>query len=381
MNLKDHFSALIRPFQTEGSGEGVAFASVSVDRETGRSKCCGIVEFTSERTVKRFCDGSGWEAPNVMRGEGTDGNIDFALKVRRDRQEKNRRDEKKQAQKQKQNRTGDATQTNTNTNTNSDPHMSDSGYDEEDEIDNNNSQSGFNDSLFSGDFASIPTHQSNTLQANPSMVSIGDGWRFGGDSDELDELAGDGDVAAIKTKIIERNGMRRQRDYEQADEMRETIKCLHNVYLDDMKKLWWFGDGVANANSSGDRVFGDKAADKVWRQVHRYEFEGAVDPMLRQSVEGVNQLLKKRDVFRRRKMFREADELLERVMGDSCMEEGWSVSVDDTMKTWKVCQGSGKLGVKQGGKGTIDPKIDPKPDPTKPKTTMTIAQLKTELEG
>ena len=213
------------------------------------------------------------------------------------------------------------------------------------------------------------------------MVSIGDGWRFGGDSDELDELAGDGDVAAIKTKIIERNGMRRQRDYEQADEMRETIKCLHNVYLDDMKKLWWFGDGVANANSSGDRVFGDKAADKVWRQVHRYEFEGAVDPMLRQSVEGVNQLLKKRDVFRRRKMFREADELLERVMGDSCMEEGWSVSVDDTMKTWKVCQGSGKLGVKQGGKGTIDPKIDPKPDPTKPKTTMTIAQLKTELEG
>jgi len=220
--LKDHFKK---------AGE-VVFASVSIDGQTGQSKCCGIVQFETTEMAK--------QAIKVMRDHPLGGN---ALYVREDHQER-----------------PDADVT-------------------------------------------------NQRPFTPSRRTLASTWHCA-DESNASHLP-PAEVAEIVKMIQTRDSARRARNYEVSDRLRDDLKSLHRVHLDDRLKTWWYSvDGSTVPDSimkeKGDGRWGNAPEQSEWRMIPTtVENDACV------STDMVEGLLKQRDIARKEKDFKTADRLLE----------------------------------------------------------------------
>jgi len=165
-NLKDHFKI---------AGD-VIYASVSIDKKTGQSKQCGIVQFETPSMAEY--------AIREMRNHPMDGKTLF---VRKDVQESR--------------------------NSNSRGRLGD-----DDRYGNNDR---------SGHMTDLPTEW---RRANdPKEDGGGDDW-YNLRDEELKE---------IESLIEKRDRQRRQKNYKMSDQLRDELKDDFGVHLDDRLKLWW----------------------------------------------------------------------------------------------------------------------------------------------
>jgi len=252
--LKDHFKK---------AGE-VVFASVSIDGQTRRSKCCGVVQFETTEMAKN--------AIKIMRDHPLDGK---ALYVREDFQED------------------------------------------------------------SPDREIRPS--SRPSNAGGKKTTLASTWHCADESNAAHLPPNE--IAQIERLIQTRDRARRSRDYEVSDRIRDDLKSLHRVHLDDRLKTWWYStDGSTVPDSimqeKGDGRWG-KAPLREWRMIPTTEENDVC--VSRDLVEG---LLTQRDIARKEKDFKTADKLLEEAKyspegGDS--ELHLLIHDDDrTYRVWTV---------------------------------------------
>ncbi|KAL7530640.1 hypothetical protein ACHAXR_003605 [Thalassiosira sp. AJA248-18] len=236
--LKDHFKI---------AGE-VVFASVSIDKRTGLSKQCGIVQFETPSMAQT--------AIRDMRNHPMG---DTPLYVRKDVQEsRSGTDMAVRGRGAYERNTGDRY-----------------GYDD-------------------------PPPPTEWKRANDKEEDGGgDNWYNLKDT-ELKEI----------TNLIEKRDKQRiQRNYKMSDRIREELKEEYGVHLDDRLKLWWTDTqhgGVPGVVSElkGEGRWGKQ---QPWRQIPTTpENDNMVDSDL------VMDLLLKRDRARKRKDFDTADDLLKK---------------------------------------------------------------------
>lgn len=270
--MKDHFRI---------AGE-VVFASVSMDRKTGVSKGCGIVQYETTEMAQR--------AIQIMRNHPLDDNT--PLYVRPDYQEQG---------------------TNNNQN-NSQSFLSNN---------NNNSRYG------------------KSRQAIPSIWRCSND---DDDDDMMLSSVDDSTRKSIEQLIQERDMARRQRNYDTSDAIRERLKSEYNVQMDDRVKEWWIGNVVPKRimdqkrEQYGDDVDGRWGKRKTpWRQIPTTtEQDANVNSDL------VVELLTKRDTARKKKEFELADELLEQAKkncfysNDDDDDDDFTLLIHDDNRTFRV---------------------------------------------
>jgi len=259
--LKDHFKK---------AGE-VVFASVSINGQTGQSKCCGVVQFETTEMAKN--------AIKVMRDHPLDGKT---LYVREDVQE--------------------------------DP--------------DSKQEYGSNNKLRPASAAA------STSPASRGKNTLASTWHCA-DESNASHLP-QSEITQITKMIQTRDRARRNRNYEMSDEIREDLKALHRVHLDDRLKTWWYSvDGSTVPNSimkeKGDGRWG-KAPVKEWRMIPTTEENDVCV-----STDLVEGLLTQRDIARKEKDFKTADRLLEEAKyspegGDT----GLQLLIHDDDRTYRV---------------------------------------------
>jgi len=129
----------------------------------------------------------------------------------------------------------------------------------------------------------------------------------------------DGDTADIEAMLQERDDLRRSRDFNGADAIRDELREQYNVVIDDREKSWWVDSGASRER--GRRGGGGGRGGRGG-----YDSHGATDDVAAE----VEQLLEERDALRRERDYARADEILETLR----FEHG--VVVDDREKTWWV---------------------------------------------
>lgn len=138
------------------------------------------------------------------------------------------------------------------------------------------------------------------------------------------------ELVAIKTLIKERDDARKRRKYDISDRLRDDLKMIHGVFIDDRLKMWWTSiDGKKVPQSVQDLNGDGRWKLKPWRQIPTTpENDACINPDM---VEG---LLKQRDIARREKDFRTADRLLEeaRTSPDGDLE----LRIHDESRTWRA---------------------------------------------
>jgi len=236
--LKDHFKIL---------GE-VVFASVSVDKRTGRSKQCGIVQFETPETARK--------AIREMRNHPMNG---AKLYVREDVQESQKRAGGREG---KESKNDDYEYDDRSARRNSPPDVWKRANDKEED-------------------------------------GGGDSW-YNLKDDELKE---------IEALIEKRDKQRIQRNFRMSDQLRAQLGEEFGVHLDDTLKMWWTDTkhgGVPGAVSEikGEGKWGKT---KAWRQIPTNKENDAMVDTAR-----VMELLSKRDRARKRKDFDTADDLLKK---------------------------------------------------------------------
>ncbi|KAL9190747.1 hypothetical protein ACHAXT_000453 [Thalassiosira profunda] len=194
-DLKDHFKI---------AGE-VVFASVSVDRKTGRSKQCGIVQFETPREAQA--------AIRDMRNHPLNG---AKLYVRKDVQES---------------RQGGGRAGKTN-----------EGWFED-------------DARRKKDRLPTVWRRANDEAEDGS----GENW-YNLRDDELKE---------IESLIEKRDHQRQQRNYNMSDRLRDQLKDEFGVHLDDRQKLWWTDTEHGGVPSMVSDLKGEGrwGKQKPWRQI------------------------------------------------------------------------------------------------------------------
>ena len=249
------------------------FASVSIDKNTGKSKKCGIVQFETPSMAK--------EAIREMRNYPMNG---ATLYVREEVQESKQREGSRGGR----------------------------GKNDDDryEIDTR---------VQTKSKSSIPTEWK---RANDNDIDgEGDMW-YNLKDDQLKE---------IESIIQKRDGQRRQNNYKMSDKLREKLKDDFGVHLDDRLKLWWTDTkhgGVPRSVSDikGEGRWGNL---KPWRQIPTNpKSDAMVDS------DHVMQLLSKRDRARKKKDFKTADDLLQNAY--SAPKGGLTLRIHDESRTWRI---------------------------------------------
>lgn len=249
------------------------FASVSIDKNTGKSKKCGIVQFETPSMAK--------EAIREMRNYPMNG---ATLYVREDVQESKQREGSRVGR----------------------------GKNDDDryEIDTR---------VQTKSKSSIPTEWK---RANDNDI--------GGEGDMWYDLKDD-ELKEIESIIQKRDGQRRQNNYKMSDKLREKLKDDFGVHLDDRLKLWWTDTkhgGVPRSVSDikGEGRWGNL---KPWRQIPTNpKSDAMVDS------DHVMQLLSKRDRARKKKDFKTADDLLQNAY--SAPKGGLTLRIHDESRTWRI---------------------------------------------
>eukprot|EP00560_Eucampia_antarctica_P006233 CAMPEP_0197827374 /NCGR_PEP_ID=MMETSP1437-20131217/4162_1 /TAXON_ID=49252 ORGANISM="Eucampia antarctica, Strain CCMP1452" /NCGR_SAMPLE_ID=MMETSP1437 /ASSEMBLY_ACC=CAM_ASM_001096 /LENGTH=419 /DNA_ID=CAMNT_0043428191 /DNA_START=105 /DNA_END=1360 /DNA_ORIENTATION=+ len=256
--LKDHFRV---------AGE-VVFASVSVDRNTGAPKGCGIVQYETTEMAQR--------AIKIMRDNPIDEKT--SLYVRPDYQEPS-------------SKSRSLRDNNRNNNNNI----------------NDNSKS------------YRPSAPSTWRCANPDLVT---------DNGTTTKM-----MEQVQRLIQERDVARRQKDYKKSDNIRQELKVNLNVQVDDRLKAWWVGNEVPESVMETKEEEGRWGKRKtLWRQIPTSpEQDANVDGKL------VQQLLTERDVARKKKDFKLADELLEKAK-TTCYtgDDDITLLIHDDDRTFRV---------------------------------------------
>jgi hypothetical protein len=269
--LKDHFK------RSTAGGE-VVFASVSIDKRTGKSKQCGIVQFETPSMAQT--------AIREMRNHPMDG---AKLYVRGDVQESSKRDESRRGRVVGGGREG------------YESHRNDDG-------------------LRRGDKSAVPT---GWKRANDKDEEGGGGenWRDL-NVDELREVEG---------IIQKRDEERRRNNFKTSDQMRERLKEDYGVHLDDRLKLWWTDTGRGGVPGAVSDIKGEGrwGSPRPWRQIPT---DPASDALVDTGL--VMRLLAKRDGARKRKDFKEADALLQRACDSP--GGGLGLRVHDESRTWRI---------------------------------------------
>lgn len=225
------------------------FASVSIDKNTGKSKRCGIVQFETPSMAKA--------AIREMRKFPMNG---ATLYVRGDVQESKQREDSRRSK----------------------------GNDDRYEHDSRT--------------------QSKTKPSIPTEWKRANDKGDDGEGDLWYNLK-DEELKEIESIIQKRDGQRRQNNYKMSDKLREKLKDDFGVHLDDRLKLWWTDTkhgGVPRTVSDikGEGRWGNL---KPWRQLPTNpQSDAMVDS------DHVMQLLSKRDKARKKKDFVTADELLQK---------------------------------------------------------------------
>ena len=130
---------------------------------------------------------------------------------------------------------------------------------------------------------------------------------------------------------LARDAVRRRKNYEASDEMREELKSKFGVHLDDRLKQWWvsFDGGHVPQNVRVVKGDGRWGGIKAWRQIPTTpENDACVNPDL------VNGLLTQRDIARREKDFSTADALLEEAR--TSPDGNLYLRIHDESRTWRV---------------------------------------------
>jgi RNA recognition motif-containing protein len=280
-DLKDHFKRSLPTVD-------VVFASVSIDKQTGKSKQCGIVQFETSTMAQL--------AIREMRDHPMDG---AKLYVRGDVQESSKR-----------------------------------------EISRDRGVGG-------GDIDGKRREEYVTYRNDGKKISIATEWKRANEKDEED---GDGAAAdswynlkdeelkEIEDLIQKRDAQRRQNNYKMSDKLRETLKEEFGVHLDDRLKLWWTDTKHGGVPGIVSEIKGEGrwGSIKPWKQIPTDpDSDALVDSNL------VMRLLTKRDGARKRRAFKEADELLQQaydVAGGRPGEGrgGLSLRIHDESRTWRI---------------------------------------------
>ena len=271
--LKDHFKHTI-------AGGEVVFASVSIDKRTGKSKQCGIVQFETPSMAQL--------AIREMRNHPMNGS---KLYVRGDVQESSKRDES---------RGGGGGGVGGVVRERMESHRNDDG-----------------------------SRQGNSKPAVPSewkRAKDEDGGG-GGDWNDLKE----DELREIEGIVQKRDAERRVNNFKKSDQMREMLKEDYGVHLDDRLKLWWtdtMNGGVPGVVSDikGEGRWG---SPKAWRQIPT---DPASDALV--DTGAVMRLLSKRDGARKRKDFKEADALLQSAYDSP--GGGLGLRIHDESRTWRI---------------------------------------------
>jgi hypothetical protein len=306
-NLKDHFrdnvfsssdSASHHTTNNNNNNNNnlVVFASISTDPVTGVSKGHGIVQFeTTDLAVKAIALSS---------------NVPFQEKypplvVRPDRQQRS------------VNR-----------------YYDDDEDDDEQQWDSNNSKT-------------MPLRQNRRHRDESSPSSSFDGrsrrahadWVCADDeesSSKLDEK----DRQAVFDLLEARNDARRRRNYDISDDIRQELKQVYGVHLDDRLHTWWTskdgkhvpqaireirgGDGRWSSSNKSPKQ------QQPWRQIPTTpESDALVNPDL------VNALLQQRDGARLERDFATADALLQEARA-APKNKDLFLRIDDDSRTWRV---------------------------------------------
>jgi len=144
------------------------------------------------------------------------------------------------------------------------------------------------------------------------------------------EYMNEEELAAIKSLIKERDDARKRRKYDISDRLRDDLKSIHGVFIDDRLKMWWTSIDGKKVPQSIQDVNGDGRWNlNPWRQIPTTpENDACINPDM---VEG---LLKQRDVSRREKDFKTADMLLERAR--TSPDGDLELRIHDESRTWRA---------------------------------------------
>lgn len=135
---------------------------------------------------------------------------------------------------------------------------------------------------------------------------------------------GQADTSAIEALLVKRDELRRLRDYDGADTVRDELRFDYNVIVDDREKSWWVDDG------QGDPQPGVKARG--------YEKDGGGASANSETNSQIETLLEERDELRRSRDFTGADAIRDQ------LRDEFKVIIDDRQKTWWVDDGSSGAG-------------------------------------
>lgn len=150
------------------------------------------------------------------------------------------------------------------------------------------------------------------------------------DESNADHLSDD-EIKSIRSLIKARDDARRRRQYDASDNLREELKQVYNVQLDDRLRMWWVSvDGKQVPQSIRDaKGDGRWGAPPAWRQIPSTpESDACVNPDL------VNGLLAQRDIARREKDFATADALL--LEARNSPDGDLSLRIHDESRTWRI---------------------------------------------
>lgn len=263
-DLKDHFKI---------SGE-VVFASVSVDRRTGQSKQCGIVQYETPKEAQA--------AIRDMRNHPLGGE---KLYVRKDVQES---------------RQGGTS------------------------VREDRRRPRSDDDRFGDD------NRSESRSAPPTE------WKRANDEDE--DGGGDNwynlkdsELKEIESLVEKRDKQRMVKNYRMSDQLRDQLKDDFGVHLDDRLKLWWTDTRHGGVPGVVSEIKGEGGwgKQKPWRQIPTSPDS---DAMVDSDV--VMDLLLKRDRARKRKDFDTADDLLQKCYDAPEGELG--LRIHDESRTWRI---------------------------------------------
>ena len=136
--------------------------------------------------------------------------------------------------------------------------------------------------------------------------------------------------AAILSLVGARDDARRRRDYGASDSMREELRDVHSVHVDDRLRRWWKSvDGGVPQSIAELKGEGRWGRAKPWTQIPTTpENDSRVDPDL------VDGLLRRRDNARRERDFFTADALLEQAR--EAPGEGLQLRIHDESRTWRI---------------------------------------------
>jgi len=158
-------------------------------------------------------------------------------------------------------------------------------------------------------------------------------WRCADEATAIDTLTSD-DLERVKQIVLEREGARRDRDWDASDGMREDLRNDYKIRIDDRLKMWWVDceDGVPQLvqDMKGSGGWGTTAKSKEeWRLIPTTRDNDAnVD------VGRVARILADRDKARRTKHFSKADALLEEAK--TAPLNGFELRIHDDSRTFRV---------------------------------------------